>query len=95
MAEKVRCHPTFRLHSVHVQGQVASSGSIAHVKAGAPSRAEADLGISAGFRSRSLAGHGWGRWGPIEEQDLGHSVSLTGRHPTLHRGHLKGVARSR
>ena len=44
--EKVRCHVTFRLHPVHVQGRGAGSGSMPHVKSGALRRAKADQHLS-------------------------------------------------
>ena len=40
MAGKVRCYSTFRLHSEHVQGWCASSGSIPYVESGASTHAE-------------------------------------------------------
>ena len=93
MAEKVRRHPTFRLHSVHVQGRGAGLGSMPHVKSGAPSRAEAGRHLSQ-FPVME-PGRAWlGPLWPNRGAGFGLQQSLSGPHPTLCLGLIKGVARS-
>jgi len=46
--------------------------------------------IEAGFRSRSLVGHGSGHCGPMEVQDLVQCTLVSHTRPTLRLGIIKG-----
>ena len=84
----VHCYSAFRLHSEHVQDRgVSSYPMLSHTHP--PWRAGwANETISG---HGSLAGHGYGRCGPIEELDFGHSRSPSGSQPTLRPGLIKGA----
>ena len=92
MAGKVRCHPTFRLYSVQVQGRGDGSGSMPHVKSGAPSHAEAGRHLSrfpVPEPGRAWLGLLW----PTGGAGFGpqHVVFLSSPHPSP-RAHKRGSA---
>ena len=89
--EKVRCHLTFRLHLVHVQGRGAGSGIMSHVKSGTLSRAKAERHLSrfpVPEPGRAWLGPLW----PNGGAGFGQQCVTFRSSPTLRPGLIKGVA---
>ena len=86
----VHCCSAFRLHSEHVLSQVSDLCTMLSQE---PCRARCANETISG--RESLARRGSGLCDPIEEQDLSHSASTSGCHPTLALGLVKGGAGSR
>ena len=90
MAGKVHCYLAFRLHSEHVQGRGADSGSMPYVESGALTHAETD-----GQLRQFLVPEPGRAWlGPLWHNrgaGFGAQHVALAHHPTL----TKGGARSR